>query len=298
MKNQLRILLVCLAIAWGLFPFSASASPEEMLLNTGVAYLTSNQPEKAITIFSRLILLSPDNARAYMNRGEAYIKTERYDLAIRDFEKAKQLRPDMKGLFSNLGAAWFYKEDCEKAIENYTREIEQFPDNYMAFFNRGLCHLKREDNALALADMENALAIKPDLYWALCYKGDILAKTRNTEAAKKAYEEALALLPENPYAGKQLAALKETPSAAAAVPDEDLYHIQTGAFLSWKNAERQYRQLVENQFDAEVVQTKINGKTFHVVRFGSFSTITSARAVLADLKEKTGIHAFIQENPD
>ncbi len=297
MKNQLCILLVCLSLACGLFPLPASASPEEDLLNTGVAYLTSNQPEKAITIFSRLILLSPDNARAYMNRGEAYIKTERYDLAIGDFEKAKQLRPDMKGLFSNLGAAWFYKEDCGKAIENYTREIEQFPDNYMAFFNRGLCHLKREDDALALADMENALALKPDLYWALCYKGDILAKTRDTEAAKEAYEGALALESENPYAGKQLAALEETPSAAAD-PDEGLYHIQTGAFLSRKNAERQYRQLAENQFDATIVTKELGGKTFHMVRVGQFNTITDARDALETLKEKTGLHAFIQENTD
>jgi len=286
---------VCLALATMLLPLNAvAASNEFVLYGKGLKHLESNRLEAAITAFSRVLSLSPDNAGAYRNRGKAYIKNEQYDLAIRDLEMAEQLQGSSKELYINLGVAWHQKGNYLKAVDHYNRAIEQFPDdhsdNHIVFFNRGLSHMKQEAYGSAREDMEKALALKPDLYWAICYKGDMLAKTRDTQEARKTYEAALALKPDNPYAEKQLSALREKVS-------EDTFHIQTGAFRNPENAERQRRALIERHLDATVVSKEIRGETYHIVQVGRFKTEADARPTLEALKDESGINAFIQKTP-
>jgi tetratricopeptide (TPR) repeat protein len=289
-KKRLCVLLVCLSVAvFHLVPVAASTQPD--LLAKGLEGMKAYAPEAAIAEFSRLIMLSPDDARAYMNRGEAYLKTRQYDLAIGDFESAKHLQPDFRGVSSNLGVAWHYKKNYEKAIEHYTMEIEQFPDNYIAFFNRGLSFLALDAYAPALDDMETTLSLKPDLYWAACYKGDIFVKMQNPDSAKSAYEAAVALAPENPYAKDRLAELAAV-APDISLPSENRYKIQTGAFLLKENALRQLQKLLDQDFEATVVPMEIEGKSFHVVLVGSFKTWSEARSTLEVLRETYG-SAFI-----
>ncbi len=310
-------LAVCTTVIMAITACLATASTESDLFDKGVAHVKENRLEEAIDTFSQLIDLVPDNAAVYKNRGVVYMKQKLYDKAIKDFETARELNPELDGLFSNLGVAYYYKKNYEKAIEYYNLEIETNPGNHIAFFNRGLCHSEQKNIDSALNDMEQALLLKPDFFWAGCYKGDLLAKQGRTKKAKQAYEQVLALEPEHPYARKKLAALPD-PQAAETEPGapgpeqtgpedkrtgpEDSgktvkspYFIQAGAFSNPENAENLCRELVDKEFDAIVVIQEIKGSQYHVVHVGSFATRNEARSILGELREKTGIKAFIQK---
>ena len=118
------------------------------------------------------------------------------------------------------------------------------------------------------------------------------AEAPTREALKEeAHEDAFA---KELYTEERVAAIRDVFPTPPAPPEAALYHIQTGAFLSRENAERQRRSLVEKRFEAMVFSKFIQGKTYHIVRVGRFSNMSDARAVLNALEEEAGINAFIQ----
>ena len=49
--------------------------------------------DKAIRLYTRVVALEPNHARAYFNRGVAYRSKQDFDRALADFEKALAIDP-------------------------------------------------------------------------------------------------------------------------------------------------------------------------------------------------------------
>ena len=100
---------------------------------------------EAIEIYTRGIVIQPDNPWLYRHRGHRYISVRELDKAIADLEKAATLiagKPDIveedgqpnarnmpigtlhSNIAYHLGLAYYLKGDFEKAIPIYRREIE------------------------------------------------------------------------------------------------------------------------------------------------------------------------------
>lgn len=192
------------------FTAPAFSVSEKELFDKGVSLLKKEAFPEAVTAFSQLIKIAPENPDAYKNRGVAYMKKGDYDQAIMDFEKTRELKPDLKGLYSNLGVAYYYKGDYDRAIKNYNMEIALTPDNYYAFFNRAICRAELNELGKSLEDVNQSITLSPDFYLALCLKGDLLTKMGKIPQAKEAYERALEIDPEHKYAKDQLAELSQS----------------------------------------------------------------------------------------
>jgi tetratricopeptide (TPR) repeat protein len=100
---------------------------------------------EAIDIYTRGMVIQPDNPWLYRHRGHRYISVRELDKAIADLEKATTLvagKPDIveedgqpnarnmpigtlhSNIAYHLGLAYYLKGDFEKAIPVYRREIE------------------------------------------------------------------------------------------------------------------------------------------------------------------------------
>jgi Flp pilus assembly protein TadD len=77
------------------------------LHNRGISYERLGQYTEAISDFTRVIEIDPDNANAYFNRGCCYDSVGELDLAISDYSVALEL--DMR----NGGAKEGAKDDVD-----------------------------------------------------------------------------------------------------------------------------------------------------------------------------------------
>ncbi len=301
---------------------------ETELFDKGVDLYKKGHHEQALDVFSQLITFAPEKIEAYRIRGSAYIKLSRYDLAVKDFKKAIALAPEMNGVYSDLGTAWYYSQNYEKALKNYNIEIENGPQNHLVYFNRALCLERLAKFDQALDDIAISLGIKPDFYWALCYQGNLFVQKKEYSLAKESYEAAVQLGTEDPYAKEKLVLIQDKVKMAqsklnTAMPDtsksikpikssnpvklsdpnkpldprevsDEAWAIQSGAFRIQANAEKMKNRLVENDFNARVLEIKDKKENkWFLIRSGYYSDKETAEKVIP-LFKKLGINSVVR----
>jgi len=102
-----------------------SASTIDAYNNIGSIYVDLGEYDKAVQIFSKLLLYDQNNATIYASRGHAYYRQGRYDNAIQDFSKSLLLA-------------------------QYNPEVHLY---------RGMSHEKKGDRPAALRDFKTACAL-------------------------------------------------------------------------------------------------------------------------------------------
>jgi tetratricopeptide (TPR) repeat protein len=160
---------------------------------------------EAIDIYTRGVVIQPDNPWLYRHRGHRYISVRELDKAIADLEKATTLvagKPDIveedgqpnarnmpigtlhSNIAYHLGLAYYLKGDFEKAIPIYRREIENSKNDdrlvstahwlYMSLRRLGRDH----EAAASLANIGRTMnVVENDTYHRLLlmYKGALSA---------------------------------------------------------------------------------------------------------------------------
>ncbi len=145
-----------LAEAKTIYEKDSSDADAIIWLGRRMAYLGEYQ--KAITIFTRGILLFPNDARMYRHRGHRYITLRCFDKAIEDLKKAASLtegKPDetepdglpnaqnipvstlQTNIWYHLGLAYFLKYDYLKAETAFEKglAVSKNDDMYVAMAN-------------------------------------------------------------------------------------------------------------------------------------------------------------------
>ncbi len=79
---------------------------EIALLSRGVAYLKTEQTDKAIDDFGMVIDMNSQNVRAYFYRGTAYMVKVDFERAVKDFDKTIKLKPELGTAFFARGSAY------------------------------------------------------------------------------------------------------------------------------------------------------------------------------------------------
>ncbi|WP_299982837.1 SPOR domain-containing protein [Desulfobacula sp.] len=167
--------------------------------------------------------------------------------------------------------AWYYKKEYEKAIKNYDIEIEMEPENHVAYFNRAFCFAALGKNKEALDDLSKTLNLKPDFHWATRYKADLLAQQEKEDTKPETYKEAV----------------KQDPGS--------MYALQAGAYLNQANANNMKTKLVNSGVDSRILILKDSrGRTWYLVRSGSYANQDEARKASLSLKDKAGIDPVIR----
>ncbi len=165
--------------------------------NTLLAHQRNKVWKDEISMWSDVVLKSPNKVRGYLNLGYAYGNLKEWDQAIFNFNKVNELVPNYHAsAYYNLGIAYWAIEEKEKAKANYSTAIK-LDSNYVdAYQGRGVCYhyLNEYDNALADYSKAISIAPKPDLYYN---RGMIYAFKKQWEAAISDYTMAIAKTPEN-----------------------------------------------------------------------------------------------------
>ena len=85
----------------------------------------------------------------------------RYPLAITDFSKVIEIEPDNVAAYAQRGAAYFNTKQYAKAIADFTQVMQLDPTDTNSLENRALSYVKLKQYDNAVADFDNLLAQNP-----------------------------------------------------------------------------------------------------------------------------------------
>jgi serine phosphatase RsbU (regulator of sigma subunit)/anti-sigma regulatory factor (Ser/Thr protein kinase)/tetratricopeptide (TPR) repeat protein/transposase len=108
-------------------PNVAQPSKENLLLN-GIQYYKSNDYERAITEFKKIIEFFPKYKEAHSILGNAYFRNKMYEEAASAYETVKQLDPDDITAYENMGVIYANQGEFEDAVREWQKVLELSPD--------------------------------------------------------------------------------------------------------------------------------------------------------------------------
>jgi tetratricopeptide (TPR) repeat protein len=115
----------------------------------------------ALSYYSRLLELEPDNARTYYKMGMFHLSVRNLNGAIEAFTKCTQLDPTDAEAFYNLGYIHLELNILSEARKYFTSSIAAREVNYRAFYGRAFTWERGGDAANAEKDYRQALALNP-----------------------------------------------------------------------------------------------------------------------------------------
>ena len=163
--------------------------------NRGIAHGRNGDYTLAISDFSKAIEINPSDAVAYSNRGNVHRDNGYYDRAIDDFNKAIEINPSDAVAYNNRGNVYRDNGYYNRAIDDFNKAIEIDPSLAAAYSNRGNAHDDKGDHARALADHNKAIEINPGLAAAYGNRGTVYGGMGDYEKAVADFSRAIELYP-------------------------------------------------------------------------------------------------------
>jgi Flp pilus assembly protein TadD len=119
---------------------AAGEKTEIAFLSRGVAFLRTEQIDRAIEDFGRVVSMNDNNMRAHYYRGIAYMARNDFKNAVDDFNKTIELKPDHGAAFFARGSAYAQLGDTAEAAKNFKTaliysetEAQGFADTFGIF---------------------------------------------------------------------------------------------------------------------------------------------------------------------
>lgn len=136
------------------------ANDADALYCRAICFIETNQPEKALSDFDKVIELDPSFEEAYINRA-FYIKDKKGDYkgAIEDYNKYLEITKDgdVSYALNNRGFAKYKLELYPEAISDIQESILMNPDNSFAFKNLAVVYLAIDSLNLACENLQKSL---------------------------------------------------------------------------------------------------------------------------------------------
>ena len=141
---------------------SATESIDELLLSALYAH-NKNQFSKAISIYTRILEMDPDNtvkALIYKHRGMACFARSHYEQAISDFSHALILDPKSYKMAYYQGIVCSVLKQYPQALDAFNKSLEINPYQAYCLYRRAQTYYHLEDYPQALGDCEAALGLE------------------------------------------------------------------------------------------------------------------------------------------
>ena len=152
-----------------------------------------------VTLFSRLVLTSPDSAMVHCNLGLALYDRGDYQSAKKEFEVAIRLEPGYSLAHNDLAAAYEREGRFQEALAHYSDALRIVPDQLESQVNVGslLVRLGRQEEGLAV--LKEVLRKAPSYPQALYAFADAADRTGQHAQALESLRKAEAIDPFYPY---------------------------------------------------------------------------------------------------
>jgi tetratricopeptide (TPR) repeat protein len=141
---------------------AGSVSPGEAHLIRGLEANLKGDPAGALTHFTELVRLFPNDERALTLLGNTYFGRQDYETAIKHYTSATAVNPSFSQPYNQLGYAYRFIEkydEAEKAFKKYTELIPGDPNPYDSYAEL-LMKIGRFDESIKM--YEKALSIDPN----------------------------------------------------------------------------------------------------------------------------------------
>ena len=136
-------------------------SPEALNL-LGLIAENQGDPDKAITLITRAVRISPRQSRYYRNLGNAYQGKAMHPQAAACFRRIIKLEPGNTEAYFKLGVIENESGNKETALDCYRRALELKPDRPDILFNLALVHEDLGERKAAIDCYQRVLEIAPD----------------------------------------------------------------------------------------------------------------------------------------
>jgi tetratricopeptide (TPR) repeat protein len=157
----------------------------DALYRLGLAYLSLNEPRRAITPLEALVKKDPESIDAKLLLARAYRTSNEVEKARALLDTAITSMPDVSALFSERAQLARQLDDTATAIKHYRRAIELVPSDAQLQFNLGEALQKASRLDEAIATYKKTLELDPELTAARVNLGKALAEKGLYQEAKE-----------------------------------------------------------------------------------------------------------------
>jgi len=131
--------------------------------NLGCFFMENNMPEEAIDEYKIALRLDPYDAANYNGLGVCYYYKKDANRAIKIFKKALVLSPDaLTEVYNNLGSMLVYKGLYEEAVFYYKQAIISDPVYVLSYKNLGSAYVRMKKWDEAKKILQKAMSINPE----------------------------------------------------------------------------------------------------------------------------------------
>jgi tetratricopeptide (TPR) repeat protein len=111
------------------------------------------QYPEAEALYTKAILLSPQNLDAYLQRGLLYEDVlDQYDQAIADFRKVLEIEPGRRDATINIGISLYKKRAFDEAVQQYNTALRLLGEDAQVFYLRALANREKGSYTAAYND--------------------------------------------------------------------------------------------------------------------------------------------------
>jgi len=164
--------------------------------NRGTVYDEMGQQDKAIADYTQALKIDSNYALAYSNRGLIYGSRGDYDPAIIDFSRALKIDSNNTFALWNRGITYSILKQWDDAIIDYSRLIEVNPKKFDPYFNRGVAYENLKKWDLAIKDYTLAISQNPKHVKAYNNRGIIYYYMGLMDKALADYNKAIEMDPD------------------------------------------------------------------------------------------------------
>lgn len=125
-------------------------------LAAGNTYLSTQQYQKAVDVYTKAIAKQTDAVQAYRNRGIAYAKLGDAKRAFDDFDNAIHLGLEEAVVYNERGIAAYQLGNVEQARESFNRAIALDPELGQSYNNRAMTYRQIGNYEQAMQDLRQA----------------------------------------------------------------------------------------------------------------------------------------------
>ncbi|MBR9832672.1 tetratricopeptide repeat protein [bacterium] len=162
------------------------------IYNSALAAENSQQYDKALKYYSKLIELNHEGAKVYGYKAALYRKMGDTTSAVATIQEGRKAYPEDKALIIEELDYYLQTGKSVEALKNLDLAISKDPENSLLVFARGTIHDKMENFEKAEADYKKALELKPDYFDAAYNLGAMYfnqAAVYNNKANELNYKE-------------------------------------------------------------------------------------------------------------
>jgi putative GTP pyrophosphokinase len=141
-----------------------SGSIDDLLLLALSAH-NRNRFDEAITLYSRILELQPDQAilsLIHKHRGMANFAQSKYQDAIEDFSLSLEMDSESYKAYYYRGVVKSVLKEYARAVDDFSRSLDLNPYQSFCLFRRGQAYYHLGDYPQALSDCNDSLSIEPD----------------------------------------------------------------------------------------------------------------------------------------